>query len=181
MGDLVFESLQENFSGDKVSCCPKSQDLEILVKKGSVLSSLKTLKEEKEYSFNHLADLTAYHDADKEKAIFVVYELISMLKKRRLRVLVKLDQESPQVESIATLWSGANWLEREVFDMFGVHFEGHPDMRRILLPDSFKGYPLKKDFAVDFRQKFKDGKENNQPFDFNGPTVLDVPELGEST
>ncbi len=83
----------------------------------------------------------------------VVYHFYSMAKKHRLRLQVPLEDEtSPEVDSLVSLWPGANWLEREVWDMFGIGFRGHPDLKRILMYEGFEGHPLRKDYPVKKRQ-----------------------------
>jgi NADH-quinone oxidoreductase subunit C len=77
------------------------------------------------------------------------YHLLSFARKERVRIRVMLDDENPTVDSIVPLWVGANFYEREVFDLFGIHFAGHPDLRRIMLPDDWKGHPLRKDYPVE--------------------------------
>ncbi|MBP7845284.1 MAG: NADH-quinone oxidoreductase subunit C [Proteobacteria bacterium] len=116
-------------------------------------------------SFDHLADLTAYDDHPSRPRFFMVYELIAMSLGQRCRVLVPLkDDAAPSITSIVDLWAGANWLEREVFDMYGISFEGHPDLRRILMPTSFQGHPLRKDFVVDYRQNFPHQNSSEEVF-----------------
>jgi NADH:ubiquinone oxidoreductase subunit C len=90
-------------------------------------------------------------------------------------VVVRIpNNESPQLRSISNdLWKGANWLEREVFDMYGIDFLGHQDLRRILLPSSFKGYPLRKEFVADYRQKFPEIVDEEAVFDPFGNTIID--------
>jgi len=88
-------------------------------------------------------------------------------------VIVPLEEViQPKVQSICDLWLGANWLEREVFDMYGIQFEGHPDQRRILLPEVFVGYPLRKDFVADYRQEYTGSSASDQVFDPFGNTVM---------
>ena len=82
----------------------------------------------------------------------VVYHLFSLEHKHRLRLVVPLDESDAEVDSLTPLWAGANWLEREVWDMFGVRFRGHPDLKRILMYDEFEGHPLRKDYPVNKRQ-----------------------------
>jgi NADH-quinone oxidoreductase subunit C len=97
--------------------------------------------------FTLLADLTAVHWPQREKQFEVIYQLYSISRNERLRVKVPLaDGES--VESVVPVWSGADWMEREVFDMFGIRFDHHPNLRRILLPDEWDGYPLRKDYSI---------------------------------
>jgi NADH-quinone oxidoreductase subunit C len=82
----------------------------------------------------------------------VVYHFLSLAQNRRLRVKVPVPEEDPQVPSLVSHWPGANWLEREAWDMFGILFQGHPDLRRILMYDEFEGHPLRKDYPYRKRQ-----------------------------
>ncbi len=82
----------------------------------------------------------------------LVYHFYSMAHKHRLRVVVPVEETDAVVDSLTTLWPGADWLEREVWDMFGIDFRGHPDLRRILMYDEFEGHPLRKDYPVNKRQ-----------------------------
>lgn len=98
--------------------------------------------------FDYLVDLTAVHYPKREKAEFdIVYILYSFAKNTRVRVKTQI-AEGASVPSAVNIWPTANWLEREVFDMFGIRFEGHPDLKRILLPDGWKGHPLRKDYGI---------------------------------
>ncbi len=82
----------------------------------------------------------------------VVYHFFSTTHKHRLRFVVPVGEDEPEVDSLVTLWPGANWLEREVWDLFGIRFKGHPDLRRILMYEEFEGHPLRKDYPVNKRQ-----------------------------
>ena len=82
----------------------------------------------------------------------VVYHFYSMAHKHRLRLVVPVQDTGPEVDSLTSLWPGANWLEREVWDMFGIAFRGHPDLKRILMYEGFEGHPLRKDYPVKKRQ-----------------------------
>jgi NADH-quinone oxidoreductase subunit C len=106
------------------------------------------LKTDNETPFNYLSDLTCVHYPDKKEApLEVVYNLYSISGNERVRLKV-LTAES--VDSVTSVWPAANWLEREVFDLFGVQFKNHPDLRRLLLPPDWEGYPLRKDFPLEF-------------------------------
>jgi NADH-quinone oxidoreductase subunit C len=96
-------------------------------------------------SFDYCVDVTAVHYPDREKPFDVVWILYSFDRNERIRVKTAVTESVPSVFSI---WPTANWLEREVFDMFGITFEGHPDMKRILLPEGWKGHPLRKDYGI---------------------------------
>jgi NADH-quinone oxidoreductase subunit C len=108
------------------------------------------LKDAPTERYDYLADVTAVEYRDRERPIEVVYQLWSLDRKELLRVKVELSQdESLEVDSVVDLWHGANWLEREVYDMFGITFRGHPDLRRILMWETYsEGHPLRKDFPL---------------------------------
>ena len=108
------------------------------------------LKDSPGQSFNYLTDITAVEYRDPEKPLEVVYQLRSLDRCDDLRVKIELDPQGElRVDSVFDLWKGADWLEREVYDMFGVQFAGHPDLRRILMWESYaEGHPLRKDFPL---------------------------------
>jgi NADH-quinone oxidoreductase subunit C len=100
--------------------------------------------------FNYLTDITAVEYRDPELPLEVVYQLRSLGRRADLRVKVALDKRQPlEVRSVWDLWRGADWLEREVYDMFGVNFTGHPDRRRILMPEDWQGFPQRKDYPLE--------------------------------
>jgi NADH-quinone oxidoreductase subunit C len=104
---------------------------------------LRMLRDEER--FDYLVDVTAVHYPERDKPFEVVWILYSFERNERIRVKTAVEESVPSVFSI---WPTANWLEREVFDMFGITFAGHPDMKRILLPDGWKGHPLRKDYGI---------------------------------
>jgi NADH/F420H2 dehydrogenase subunit C len=106
------------------------------------------LHDKNEYFFNHLSSLTAV-DFPKENKITVVSHLWSYKYFHQLTVKVDVDRNNPKVATLENVWKGANWMEREVFDLYGVVFEGHTDLRRIMMPEDYKKFPLRKDFADD--------------------------------
>lgn len=99
-------------------------------------------------------------DDDREWRFEVAYQLYSMSKNHRFRVKVAVGEEKPLVPSVWDLWAIANWMEREVFDLFGIHFEGHPNLRRIMCHDEFQGHALRKDYPINKRQKLSSPAEN---------------------
>ena len=102
----------------------------------------------KDAGFELLADVTAIDWLERRPRYEVVVNLLSLQHRLRLRVIADVDGEEPTIPSLVPIWPGANYAEREVFDMFGIVFEGHPDLTRILMPDEWEGYPLRKDFAT---------------------------------
>jgi NADH-quinone oxidoreductase subunit C len=106
-------------------------------------------RDDKELQFNLLSDATCLDRFPLEPRFEVSYHLVSIPKRNRVRLQVRLSSNDPVVDSLVPVWPGANWLEREVFDLFGVRFNDHPDLRRILLPDDWEGHPLRKDYPVE--------------------------------
>lgn len=107
------------------------------------------LKTDPALAFDFLADITCVDRYPVEPRFEVVYQLLSLQNATRLRLKVRLPGDNPRVDSLTGLWSGANWFEREVFDLFGIQFSGHPNLRRILMPDDWQGHPLRKDYPVE--------------------------------
>ena len=111
------------------------------------------MKTDGAFAFDYLMDLTAVdHHGRDEPRFEVVAHLYSTTHNHRLRLKVGLPESDPEVDTLTGLWSGADWYEREVFDMFGVRFSGHPNLRRILMYEGFEGHPLRKDFPIRRRQ-----------------------------
>jgi NADH-quinone oxidoreductase subunit C len=102
-----------------------------------------------DFGFTFLADVTAVDWYPSEPRFEVVYHLLSMQHKERLRLKVKLGGDDAQVESVTGIWPSANFFEREVYDLFGVRFAGHPNLRRIMMPEDWEGHPLRKDYPVE--------------------------------
>jgi len=128
-------------------------DLVVTVSRESLLSVLRACKESPELAFNLLVDITAVDWMDARPERFeVVYQLLSLSNFSRVCIKVPVAEDKPEVDSATSLWNGANFLEREVWDMFGIRFIGHPDLRRILLYDEFIGHPLRKDYPVQGKQ-----------------------------
>jgi NADH-quinone oxidoreductase subunit C len=115
----------------------------------------RVLLERPEVRCTLLAELTAIDFWPREPRFEIVYILISIEHRLRLRIKVRLDGADAHVATVSHLWPSANWLEREVWDMFGVVFDGHPDPRRLLMPEDWDGYPLRKDYPVQITMKPK--------------------------
>ena len=99
--------------------------------------------------YNLLTDATCLDRYPHEPRFELNYHLVSIPRREKVRLKVKLSGNDPIVDSLVLVWPGANWLEREIFDLFGIRFLGHPDLRRILLPDDWEGYPLRRDYPVE--------------------------------
>src|SRR5918995_2394350 len=135
------------------------------------------LKDTPGQQYDYLTDVTAVEYRDPERLLEVVYQLRSLPRKADLRVKVALDKREPlEVRSVVDLWRGADWLEREVYDMFGVVFTGHPDLRRILMWETYaEGYPLRKDFPL--RGHFTRAEQTRQALAANPEAHYSMEEL----
>jgi NADH-quinone oxidoreductase subunit C len=122
----------------------------LVVERAYAIEVLQILRDEER--FDYCVDLTAVHYPQRELQFEVVWILYSFSRNERMRVKTPIKEGEP-APSVAALWPAANWLERECYDMFGIAFEGHPDLRRILLPDGWKGFPLRKDYNILLQDK----------------------------
>ena len=127
------------------------QDTVIIAPSG-LLEVARLLKEDPELEYNYLMDLTAVDYWKRRPRFEMVYHFLSLKNNFRIRVKVPVPEPDPKVDSLTSLWSAANWYEREVYDMFGIQFMGHPDLRRILMYPEFEGHPLRKDYPIEKRQ-----------------------------
>ncbi len=123
--------------------------LSIKIDRSRIVEVCDFLKSDNDVPFNYLSDLTCVHFPDRSEPFEVVYNLYSIPANDRVRLKVTTDATT-EVESVTSVWPSANWLEREVFDLFGIRFSNHPDLRRLLLPPDWEGYPLRKDVALEF-------------------------------
>ena len=159
---VALTRLRSGLSDAVVSEHEQHGDATVVVAKDRLLEVLGFLHEEVDLAFDMLSDLTAVdyldghrgqqRDADREPRFEVVYHLYSIVHNHRLRVKVGVDEGDCEVESVVAIWPAANWMEREVFDLYGICFANHPDLRRILLYEEFEGHPLRKDYPKTRRQ-----------------------------
>jgi NADH-quinone oxidoreductase subunit C len=124
-------------------------ELSIYVARSAIREACAILRDDRDLKFNFLSDLTCVDWYPSEPRFEVVYHLFSIPKKLRVRLKVKLGADDPSVESVTSVWATANFFEREVFDLFGIRFEGHPHLRRIMMPENWEGHPLRKDYPVE--------------------------------
>ena len=125
------------------------EELSIYVERSLIREACVLLRDNPDCPFNYLSDVTCVDWYPSEPRFEVIYQLLSIAKKERVRLKVRLSGGSPAVESITPVWPGANYFEREVFDLFGIRFNGHPYMRRLLMPEDWEGNPLRKDYPVE--------------------------------
>ena len=145
----AVERLQEKFPGEIVEVGESAGQTFVVVKREKILDILRFLHQSGDLLFDHLADLTAVDWLKKKTPRFeVVYNLYSIRHREYLRVKAQVPEEDPRIASVTPIWKVANWFEREVYDMFGIVFEGHPDLRRLLMPEDWEGFPLRKDYPL---------------------------------
>jgi len=121
----------------------------IVVPHKLLLATAKQCKEDSELNFNQLSDATCVDRFPNEPRFELNYQLLSIPRLARIRLRTSISGQEPVIDSLEPVWPGANWMEREIFDLFGIRFEGHSDLRRILLPEEFEGAPLRRDFPVE--------------------------------
>jgi NADH-quinone oxidoreductase subunit C len=123
-------------------------DLTVQVRKEDIVKVCNFLKADPELSFDMVIDLCGADMYRPEGRFEVIYNLYSLKNKKYLCLKVLVNEDDPVVESVTNVWSGANWHERETYDMFGITFKGHPDLRRMYMPEEYEHYPLRKDFPT---------------------------------
>ncbi len=123
-------------------------EVTLFIRREKLRHTAEFLRDDADLAFSFLADLTALDHYPNEPRFEVVYHLLSLKNVERLRLKVRLSGDDPRIESMVSVWPAANAFEREVFDLFGIHFENHPFLRRILMPEDWEGHPLRKDYPV---------------------------------
>jgi NADH-quinone oxidoreductase subunit C len=149
--EKVINELKRKFPEKIMESYNLFGDDNIIITKDSVLDIVTFLKE-KPYDFAMLLDLTCVDYLGEELRFEMVYHLYSLSNNLRLRIKARIPENDPKIDSLTSLWGNANWLEREVYDMFGIHFNGHPDLRRLFMQYGFEGHPLRKDYPLRKRQ-----------------------------
>ncbi len=151
----VVERLEAALPGIGAEVLPSVDQPAILVPADRLPEVMTALRDLPGLAFALLSDLTAVDWWPGEPRFEVVYHLASIEHRVRLRVKVRIAGEKASVPTVRTVWPVADWLEREVWDLFGIVFEGHPDLRRLLMPEDWEGHPLRKDYPVQIREKVK--------------------------
>ncbi len=168
---LILQKLEADHADALLAQDETRGTVVVVVCKEQAYAVLEYLKTEPELAYTFLVDVTAVDNSQMESELMqfdyarfmVVYQLYSYQGQSRLRVKVPVHENDLSIPSVTGLWQGANWLERETYDMFGIHFEGHPDLQRILMPDDFEGHPLRKDYPLrgrGERERFNFDKQN---------------------
>ncbi|MFH1287316.1 MAG: NADH-quinone oxidoreductase subunit C [bacterium] len=146
----VIEKIKERFANIVQGVYTTTdKQLIIVIDKKSIVDVCKFLKETPEFDFSFMTDLTALDFPDRGVRFEVVYNLFSISQSKRIFVKANVGLDDLVVPSVTGLWASANWAEREVYDMFGIKFSGHPNLKRLLMPEDFDGHPLRKEFPLE--------------------------------
>ena len=151
-GSPLLRRLLDELPDALVATHAQHGDATAVVSGGEILEVLRFARDDSQLAFEMLTDLCAVDYLPRSPRFEVVYHLYSLSQNHRLRLKVQLSGEAPSLASAVSLYASADWMEREAWDLYGIHFEGHPDLRRILLYDDFEGHPLRKDYPKERRQ-----------------------------
>ena len=153
MSEYVIQRVLERFADQVLETHSSQGDDTILLQRDRLLDVLLFLRDDEKMAFDLPVDLTVVDWYRKKEPRFeVVYHLYSTSRKHRIRLKVPVDDDDPTVASSHSVWPGFDWYEREAFDLYGVRFEGHPNLKRILMYEGFEGHPLRKDYPINRRQ-----------------------------
>ena len=144
----IVDRLKEKFIAEVVDVTQFSDQVFVSVRRERITDICRFLHDDPDMHMDYLADLCGVDYPDKQFRYEVVYNLYSIKHKHRLMIKALIPENDPGIDSVVPVWSAANWHEREVCDMFGIIFNGHPDLRRILLPEDWEGHPLRKDYPL---------------------------------
>jgi NADH-quinone oxidoreductase subunit C len=145
----IAERIKEKFPEEVVEIVSFRDQVSVIVRKSRILGICRYLHDDPEISCDHLQDLTAVdYKGKKEPRFEVVYNLYSIRHRHAIRIRAQVPENDTSISSTVPVWAGVDWHERECFDMFGITFAGHPDLRRILMPEDWEGHPLRKDYPL---------------------------------
>ena len=150
----VLEALQKKFPSVVLSVTEDEQrgDLSAKVRAKNIVEGAHFLHDDPGMAFDHITDICSADYPDDLERFEVIYHFLSLPHSTRIRIKARVTEEEPSIDTVTSVWRGADFLEREVYDLMGIRFEGHPDLRRILLPEDYdEGHPLRKDFPAEGR------------------------------
>ena len=150
--DQIAKMIEEKFPGEVLGTVTHAGQTGVMLKKERVHDICRFLHDEPSLRMDHLSDLTAVdysaYPGDTGLRFEVVYNLISTVFRHRIRLKVRVPEDQPRVDTVTDIWQTANWHERETYDLMGIIFNGHPDLRRILLSEDWIGHPLRKEYPL---------------------------------
>jgi len=146
--ELIVEKVKEKFGESVEEITDFRDDLSITIKKDQIVHLGKFLKDDPDLQFIMCKDVTAIDWATRKKRFTTVYHIYSFKLNYSLRLKSNIDDDPPTIETVSSVWQSANWYERETWDMYGIKFVSHPDLRRMYMPEGFEHHPLRKDFPL---------------------------------
>ncbi len=146
--EIVSQKLKEKFGAEGLEFTEFRGDLTVKTDKKNIVELCRFLKEDGELQFLLCEDVTAIDWARRKDRFTVVYHIFSIKNRFRLAVKADVDESDCTIDSVSSVWKTANWHERETYDMYGIKFNNHPDLRRMYMPEDFEYHPLRKDFPV---------------------------------
>jgi NADH-quinone oxidoreductase subunit C len=149
---ITLKKLSDRFPDSILKTHSFRSDDTAVVKRENILDIFEFLRHDPDLQYNFMMDITAVDYLGKEPRFEVVYHLYSLKFNRRVRIKAGVSESDCAIDSVTPIWVGANWFEREVYDLYGIVFKGHPELKRLLLYEGFEGHPLRKDFPLKKRQ-----------------------------
>ena len=146
--DLIIQKLNDKFKDIKLEVIEYRNELTIIFDKQNIVNVCKFLKDDEDLQFKLCEDVTAIDWAKTKNRFTVVYHIFSLKNNFRLSLKSNVDESDCTIDSVSSVWKTANWEEREVYDMYGIKFNNHPDLRRMYMPEEFEYHPLRKDFPL---------------------------------
>ncbi len=148
----IAKMIEEKFADQVLGTTSFAGQVGVSLKKDRIKDVCGYLRDEPQLKMDHLADLTAVdfstYPGDTGPRFEVVYNLISTVYRHRIRLKVRVPEEDPRIDTVSSIWQTAHWHERETYDLMGIKFDGHPDLRRILMPEDWEGHPLRKEYPL---------------------------------
>ncbi|MBI5051094.1 MAG: NADH-quinone oxidoreductase subunit C [Nitrospirae bacterium] len=144
----IAEKIKEKFPGEVVEITQFREQVSITVKRDNILNICRYIHDDADICMDYLSDLCGVDYPGRRPRFEVVYNLYSLKHCHRVRLKALVPEDDSSIDSVVSVWAGTNWHEREACDMYGIIFKGHPDLRRILMPEDWEGFPLRKDYPL---------------------------------
>ncbi|MEK7308336.1 MAG: NADH-quinone oxidoreductase subunit C [Nitrospirota bacterium] len=145
----IAEKIKNRFVSEVLGIKQFGDQVSVTVKRGRIIDICSYVHDDPDISMVFLSDLCGVDYPDRNPRFEVVYNLYSLKLRHRIRIKALVPEKDPYIDSVVSIWKGVNWHEREACDMYGIIFRGHPDLRRILMPEDWEGYPLRKDYPLE--------------------------------
>lgn len=144
----IAEKIKDKFLREVLDINQFRDQVSVTIKRDKIIDICRYLYEDPDIRMDFLSDLCGVDYPERKSRFEIVYNLCSLKHGHRIRIKALIPADNPSIDSVVSIWSGANWHEREACDMFGIVFNGHPDLRRILMPEEWNGFPLRKDYPL---------------------------------